>query len=59
MSCAEPDTLDTAACARFMSLAKTMPVLVIGYAHSAVARKSTVKRSMPAGLIAGLTKPII
>ncbi|MDP2492579.1 hypothetical protein Q8W25_01070 [Shimia thalassica] len=56
---AEPEILDTVAFAGIVSLARNVRVLLSGEAMSEEARKAAVKRSMQAGLIAGLTELII
>jgi uncharacterized cupredoxin-like copper-binding protein len=56
---AEAEILDTVAFAGIVSLARNVRVLLNGQAMSEEARKAAVKRSMQAGLIAGITELII
>ncbi|WP_108839450.1 hypothetical protein [Tateyamaria sp. Alg231-49] len=56
---AEPEILDTVAFAGIVSLARNVRVLLNGDAMSEEARKTAVKRSMQAGLIAGITELIV
>lgn len=56
---AEPEILDTIAFAGIVSLARNVRVLLDGSVLSEEARKTAVKRSMQAGLIAGITELII
>ena len=56
---AEARILDTVAFAGIVSLARNVRVLLNGQAMSEEARKAAVKRSMQAGLIAGITELII
>ncbi|MEP0940995.1 MAG: hypothetical protein ABJH20_04660 [Rhizobiaceae bacterium] len=56
---AEPEILDTVAFAGIVSLARNVRVLLNGDAMCEEARKTAVKRSMQAGLIAGITELIV
>ncbi len=55
----ESEVLDTVAFAGLVSLARNVSVLLNGDSMSEEARKNAVKRSMQAGLIAGVTELII
>ena len=58
-SAADPDILDSVAFGGIVSLARNVRVLLNGDAMNKEARKVAVKRSMQAGLIAGVTELIV